>query len=396
MIGNICLNVLYSKWEVIMKKRLLIIILALCLTLSLMPGLGISAGASGGWESYINCNAETFINLGEGTYTLGEGGPEISNGMQLQESWLGKIVYYVSDETSTPLFTIPTRPTAPRGFMCSPSGEYMAMVYGTSSDMEYRHYNESIYTSCPGEITSIFLLQETSARYYFRYKAVDGESLASNDAAVLVYTDIAGGGVLLPGTNKPKEEAPPEPDKGYTDVSPDKWYYGAVSYVKHTGLMPGRSADTFEPDAFTTREEVAAILYNIAGEEFYPSITNSFADIPEVADCLTAILWGVENEIVKGTSDSTFGFGESVTREHLAAFFYRLAGHLNYDTGNKGELSSYTDSSSVTLTEEMAWAIGDGIMNGVGDNRLSPQGTATRAQVAAMVQRFMKQVRPYF
>ena len=381
-----------------MKKRLLIIIWALCLTLSLMPGLGISAGASGGWESYINCNAETFINLGEGTYTLGEGGPEISNGMQLQESWLGQIVYYVSGEDSTPLFTIPTRPAAPRGITCVPSEGNTVFIYGTSSNIEYRSYMESTYTACSGDITMVYLLLENSARYFFRYKAVEGESLASSDSIVLVYTQGSLGGLpQIPGTDKPEEEEKPqEPDKGYSDVASDKWYYGAVSYVKYMGLMPGRNANLFEPEAFTTREEVAAILYNIAGEEYYPSIKNSFTDVPDDADCLTAILWGAENEIVKGKTGSSFGFGDNVTREQLAAFFYRLAKHLDYDTGNKGELSSYTDSSSVTLTEEMAWAIGDGIMNGVGDNRLSPQGTATRAQVAAMVQRFMKQVRPYF
>jgi hypothetical protein len=198
-----------------------------------------------------------------------------------------------------------------------------------------------------------------------------------------------------PDTN---DDSPDDNIEGYTDVDINSWYYGDVSYVKHTGLMPGRSADTFEPDAFTTREEVAAILYNIAGEEFYPSITNSFADIPEVADCLTAILWGVEYGIVNGKNETTFGFGESVTREQLAAFFYRLAGHLNYDTGNKGDISTFDDAASVSsyATEEIAWAIGDGLMNGVGDNKLAPQGTATRAQVAAMVQRFMKLARPYF
>lgn len=377
-----------------MKKRALIIGLAVCLILALMPGFEVSAGASGDWSGFIDCTRETFKNLSGGTYTVGEGGPVISSGTVLQEIWLGQDVYC----DGVYVFTIPTRPAAPRGLICNPSGEYVALVYGTSSDMEYRYYNDSIYTSCPGEITTIYLLQETSARYYFRYKAVDGESLASNDAVVLVYTDLAGGGLLLPGNKKPKEEAPPEPEKEYTDVGPDKWYYDAVSYVKRTALMPGRSADTFEPDANTTREEVAVILYNIAGEEYYPSIANSFTDIPEDAGCLTAILWGVEHDIVRGKSETAFGFGESVTREQLAAFFYRLAKHLNYDTSNKGDISSFNDSSSVSsyATEEMAWAIGAGLLQGVGSNKLDPQGTASRAQVAAMVQRFMKLVRPYF
>jgi hypothetical protein len=382
--------------EVIMKKRVLIVALALCLALGLMPALEIPAGASDSWNNYIDCIAEKFINLGPGTYTIGQNGPVISNDMKLQESWLGQDVY----RDDSYVFTIPKRPAAPRGLMCNPSGEYMALVYGTSSEMEYRHYNESIYTSCPGEITTIYLLQETSATYYFRKKAVDGVSLASDDTAVLVYTGISGDGLglLLPGAKKPKEEAPPEPDKGYTDVSPDKWYYGAVSYVKHTGLMPGRSADAFEPEAETTREEVASILYNIAGEEYYPSIENRFVDVPENAGCLTAILWGVENGIVKGTSETTYGYGESVTREQLAAFFYRLANHLNYDTDKKGDITTFNDHSSVSsyATEEIAWAIGDGLMEGVGGNKLAPKGTATRAQVAAMVQRFIKSVKPYF
>lgn len=386
-------------WRSSMKKRLLATILTLCLILGLSSGLVALADPSTDWTDYIDCRTETFKNLDSGTYTVGEGGPQVQTGTVLQESWLGKIVYYVSGETRTPQFTIPTRPAAPKGFICVPSDEHSALVYGTSADMEYKSSFGTSYTGCDGDITIVYLLMSSSERYFFRYKAIDGQSLASNDASILVYTGggTSGGLPQIPGTSKPEEEEEPqEPDKEYIDVSSDKWYYGAVSYVKHTGIMPGRSAETFEPEAFTTREEVAAILFNIAGEEYHPSIANSFTDIPADADCLTEILWGVENEIVKGKSGSSFGFGENVTREQLAAFFYRLAIHLGYDTGNKGELSAYSDASSVTLKDEMAWAIGDGIMNGVGDNRLAPQGTATRAQVAAMVQRFMKQVRPYF
>lgn len=374
-----------------MKKRVFTLVLTLCLTIGLFAGLGIGAGADTDWTGYINCKSEIFVNLSGGTYTVGLNGPEIQTGTLLQDAWLGQTVYL----DGVPSFVIPTRPAAPTGFWCDPYDEYSALLYGTSTDMQYRPYNETFYIGCPGNITTIYFTTEKSLRYYIRYKAIENQSLASYDAAVLVYTDKAGEQILEPD---PEDDKPEESNKGYTDVSSEKWYYGAVSYVTTTGLMPGRTAKTFEPEAYTTREEVVTVLYNIAGEEYSPSIANGFTDVPEDASYLTAVLWGAENGIVEGCEDKSFGPEKSITREQLATFFYRLAKHMDYDTSNSGDLSSFDDSASVSdyASEAMTWAVEDGIIEGTDENKLEPQGTATRAHVAAMVQRFMKLVRPYF
>ena len=167
------------------------------------------------------------------------------------------------------------------------------------------------------------------------------------------------------------------PDSGlpFTDVADGDWYYDAVSYVYANGLMDGVSGTTFEPNANMTRAMVWAILARIDGE------TVTGANWVE-----TAREWAMAN----GVSDGTDHNG-NVTREQLATMLWRYAGEPASDYS----LSAFTDADSVSdyAATATAWAVEHGIITGVTDTTLVPQGTATRAQCAAMLMRFAENVK---
>ena len=186
------------------------------------------------------------------------------------------------------------------------------------------------------------------------------------------------------------------PDTGnpFTDVHPDDWFYNDVMFVYQNGLMAGTSDTTFSPNAPITRAQVAVIFYRMAGS---PAVTGDspFTDVkngPGTAWYYNAVLWAQQNGIVSGYGDGTFRPGTDITREQLAVIFYNYAKHKGYDVSAAGDLSGFTDAGDVSdwALPAMRWAVGSGIMGGYGDGILGPQGTATRAQVAAMLRRFIE------
>lgn len=186
------------------------------------------------------------------------------------------------------------------------------------------------------------------------------------------------------------------PDTGnpFTDVHPDDWFYDHVMFVYGNGLMNGTSDTTFSPNAPITRAQVAVIFYRMAGS---PAVTGDspFSDVengPGTAWYYNAVLWAQQNGIVSGYGDGTFRPGTDITREQLAVIFYNYAKHKGYDVSAVNDLSGFTDAGDVSdwALPAMRWAVGSGIMGGYGDGILGPQGTATRAQVAAMLRRFIE------
>ena len=156
----------------------------------------------------------------------------------------------------------------------------------------------------------------------------------------------------------------------FADVDKGAWYYDAVSYVRANGLMDGVSATTFAPDANMTRAMVWTVLARIDGEEIFGT---SWAE--------DARAWAMESGVSDGTDPSCL-----VTREQFAAMLHRYAG----EPAVSGSLSAYTDAASVSewATDAMLWATQNGIITGTTAATLAPQGTATRAQAAAMLMRF--------
>jgi uncharacterized repeat protein (TIGR02543 family) len=179
----------------------------------------------------------------------------------------------------------------------------------------------------------------------------------------------------------------------FADVSETDWFSSDVQYVNENGLMQGTSGTTFDPYLTTTRGMIVTILYRFRGE---PAVTGAcpFDDVKSGSYCENAVAWAAENKIVDGFSNGRFGPDEPITREQMAAILYRFAKYMKYDTTQGGmairEYSDYARISSYAA-EAMSWAVNAGLLQG--NNRsLMPQGSAMRAQAAAILHRFCEKI----
>ena len=177
----------------------------------------------------------------------------------------------------------------------------------------------------------------------------------------------------------------------FTDVSEKDWFYGDVMFVYENGLMLGTSKTLFSPYGTATRGMMATILWRMEGSPV-PKGKNSFTDVEAGKWYADAITWTAENGIFAGYGKDKFGPDDPITREQLAAIFYRYADYKGYDLTVKGNLDKFKDADKITdyAKTAMQWAVGSGLMKGKSGNLLDPQGTATRAEIAAMLHRFIE------
>lgn len=194
---------------------------------------------------------------------------------------------------------------------------------------------------------------------------------------------------LLPGTALAAGENP------FTDVSASHWAHDDITYVYENDLMNGTDGSLFSPESTTTRAQVVTVLYRLAGQPA-ADWENPFWDVPASAWFHDAVTWAWENDITGGVSSTHFGAGNAVTREQLATFLYRYAQDQGYDTSARADLSGYSDAGLVSsyATEALSWANATGLITGTTGTTLSPQGSATRAQVATILSRFCQDVIP--
>ena len=175
----------------------------------------------------------------------------------------------------------------------------------------------------------------------------------------------------------------------FGDVKSADWFYNDVKYVYEKGMMAGTAADVFAPNATTTRAMIVTILYRLEGS---PAVTgtSAFVDVPAGQWYTDAVNWAAANQIVKGTSATTFAPNDSITREQMAAILYRYAQYKGYDVTKKADLSGYSDNGQVSAyaKDALAWANAAKLINGVTNTTLAPQGNAIRAQVSAILHRF--------
>lgn len=192
-----------------------------------------------------------------------------------------------------------------------------------------------------------------------------------------------------------KKREPNEPDavkNPFADVNAGDWFYRDVLFSYEKGLMSGMDTAVFAPYANTTRAQIAVIFYRMEGS---PAVEgeNSFTDV--VRDSGTAwfydaVTWAQKNGIMGGYGNSSFAPNDPITREQLAAIFYRYAQYKGYDTTQGGmairEFDDYESISDYAMGA-MAWAVNTGLVKG-DSNLLYPKGTATRAEIAALFHRF--------
>ena len=177
----------------------------------------------------------------------------------------------------------------------------------------------------------------------------------------------------------------------FTDVTEANWYYDEVYYVWANGLMQGTSATTFGPNVDTTRAMVVTILWRLEGEPA-SGYDMDYSDVAGGAWYAGAVRWATEHGIVNG-SEGQFYPGGTVTREQLAAMLYRYAQYKGYDLTAGGDLSGFADAGAVSGWAEtsLAWAVGQRLIQGSA-NQIDPTGSAIRAQLAAILMRFMENV----
>ena len=177
----------------------------------------------------------------------------------------------------------------------------------------------------------------------------------------------------------------------FTDVSEKDWFYGDVMFVYENGLMLGTSKTLFSPHGTATCGMMATILWRMEGSPA-PKGKNSFTDVEAGKWYADAITWTAENGIFAGYGKDKFGPDDPITREQLAAIFYRYADYKGYDLTVKGNLDKFKDADKITdyAKTAMQWAVGSSLVKGKSGNLLDPQGTATRAEIAAMLHRFIE------
>ena len=179
----------------------------------------------------------------------------------------------------------------------------------------------------------------------------------------------------------------------FTDVSEKDWFYNDAMFVYKNGLMLGTSKTLFSPHGTVTRGMMATILWRMEGS-LAPKDENSFTDVEAGRWYADAITWTTENGIFAGYSKDKFGPDDPITREQLTAIFYRYADYKGYKLTITGNLDKFEDADKITDYAKMVmqWAVGNGLIKGKSENLLDPQGTATRAEISAMLHRFIEKV----
>lgn len=180
----------------------------------------------------------------------------------------------------------------------------------------------------------------------------------------------------------------------FDDIKKTDWHYPAVSYVYKNGLMSGLSTRIFSPDTATTRGMIVTILYRLEGT---PSAGDStFKDVSSGQYYAKAVAWAAKNDIVAGYSKTKFGPEDAITREQMASILYRYAKYIGYDisAGEYTSIEKFPDVKYVSgwAKTSVCWAYGEGILSGMGDGTLVPQGNAGRGQVASILMRFCENI----
>lgn len=180
----------------------------------------------------------------------------------------------------------------------------------------------------------------------------------------------------------------------FTDVDTAKWYHLSIDYVLTHKMMNGVSSRAFAPNANLTRGMLVQILYNLEGKP--KGTAANFSDVQADAWYAEAVGWAAANKVVTGYADGTFRPNAAVTREQAAAILYRYAQSKGIDVsvGENTNILSYVDvqQASEYAIPALQWAVGAGVLNGKNGGRLAPTGTATRAEIAVIMQRWCENI----
>ena len=198
-----------------------------------------------------------------------------------------------------------------------------------------------------------------------------------------------GGSSVCPG-------GPSCPSYGFSDVAgPNDWSHEGIDYCVRRSLMVGTGVGTFSPGMNCSRAQIVQILYNLSGNKTdYSRYYLPFTDVAPGAWYYDAVAWAYFNNVVSGTSETTFAPNDVITREQMAVILYGYTAEFAPEfTGNAASLNTFPDAGSVAnwAYAAMSWAVGNGLISGMGSggvSYLAPQGSATRAQASAIIMRY--------
>lgn len=248
------------------------------------------------------------------------------------------------------------------------------------------HYNANYgYLTSKSSLTNTASLTAGQA-YTFNYKTTSGLRTGTCPNFYYYLSNSSGSSAML-------HLIFPMWTGNFKDVSASAWYADAVQFVTHYGIMNGTSATSFGPNGSATRGMLVTMLYRMDGEPSVSGYRNPFRDVASNQYYYNAVLWASRNGIVNGTSAKTFSPNALITREQTVTMMYRYADFKDYSTSAYTSLSKFYDDYKVSswATSAMRWAVAEGVITGNSVNGrpyLQPQGTTTRAQMAAIFQRF--------
>lgn len=187
------------------------------------------------------------------------------------------------------------------------------------------------------------------------------------------------------------DETTENTDLNFTDVSSSDWFFKGVEYVVDKGIMSGVSENQFDPSGKLTRAMLVQMLYNMESRPACDA-ENAFIDVPVGQWYTDAVIWANDAKIVSGMGEGLFAPNMEITREQMVAMLYNYAKYKGYDVTASADPSTFADNASVSAWAQpaMQWAVAEGYISGMGDNQLAPQGTATRAEIASVIMRFME------
>ncbi len=197
-----------------------------------------------------------------------------------------------------------------------------------------------------------------------------------------------GTSINRPSSDTTVQEPITQPVTSYMDVQATHWFYDSVMNVTKKGYMNGTGDSIFEPNSTLTRAMLVTILHRYAGE---PAAEGTgFSDVPAGTWYTEAVTWAADAGIVNGTAPGVFEPNTNITREQLATIMYRYAEAYGYDISAAGSIIGFSDSYLISDWAQTAliWTTGAGIIGGKDNNMLDPRGNATRAEAAAIIERF--------
>ncbi len=215
---------------------------------------------------------------------------------------------------------------------------------------------------------------------------VDGKSVGA--LAKYTFSDVTAAHSIK-ATFAVSEEAT-NPSSQFSDLVPGAWYEDGINYVLTAGLFNGTSATQFSPNADMTRGMLVTVLWRLNGTT--DTSINSFDDVEAGLWYSDAVKWAAANGIVSGFGNNMFRPNDNITREQMALILYNYANFMGYDTTQTASLGNYSDNSDISdwAAAAMAWANATGLISGRTDTTLAPGGTATRAEVATILMRFIE------